>query len=49
MYHLREFVREELTQGEHPQMIMRLGVTEEDAGTLRRPLSEVVARPGERD
>ena len=49
MYHLREFVREELTQGEHPQMIMRLGVTEEDTGTLRRPLSEVVARPGERD
>ncbi len=42
LYHLREFVRQELLEGEYPQMIMRLGVTMEDAGTLRRPLSEVI-------
>lgn len=42
MYHLREFVRQELLDGEYPQMIMRLGVTDERSGTIRRPLSEVV-------
>ncbi|MEV5408824.1 hypothetical protein AB0K60_08300 [Thermopolyspora sp. NPDC052614] len=42
LYHLREFIRQEMLEGEYPQMIMRLGVTAEDAGTLRRPLSEVI-------
>lgn len=44
LYHLREFIRQEMLEGEHPQMIMRLGIAEEDAGTLRRPLSEVIER-----
>jgi Nitroreductase len=46
MHHLREFVREELLDGEYPQMIMRLGITGEDSGTLRRPLAEVFAGAG---
>lgn len=39
---LREFLRLELFSGEHPQMIMRLGVTFEEKGTPRRPLSDVL-------
>ncbi|MGR6917449.1 Acg family FMN-binding oxidoreductase [[Actinomadura] parvosata] len=39
---LREFLRRELCSGEHPQMIMRLGVTFEDKTAVRRPLSDLV-------
>ncbi|MFF4189678.1 Acg family FMN-binding oxidoreductase [Nonomuraea sp. NPDC001831] len=39
---LREFLRQELFSGEHPQMIMRLGVTFDDRETPRRPLSDVL-------
>ncbi|GII92134.1 Acg family FMN-binding oxidoreductase [Sinosporangium siamense] len=42
MHHLREFLREELLSGEHPQMIMRLGVPEETLGTPRRPLDDML-------
>ncbi|WP_235558520.1 Acg family FMN-binding oxidoreductase, partial [Sphaerimonospora mesophila] len=35
--HLREFLRQELLSGEHPQMIMRLGVTLEVPEGARRP------------
>ncbi|GAA2213937.1 nitroreductase family protein [Nonomuraea monospora] len=39
---LREFLRHELCSGEHPQMIMRLGVTFDDKGAVRRPLTDLV-------
>ena len=40
---LRDFLRDELLSGEHPQMIMRLGVTFDDVGEMpRRPLSDVL-------
>ncbi|MEO3789549.1 hypothetical protein ABGB14_05020 [Nonomuraea sp. B10E15] len=39
---LREFMRQGLCSGEHPQMLMRLGVTFDEKGSVRRPLSEVV-------
>ncbi|MFC4061597.1 Acg family FMN-binding oxidoreductase [Planomonospora corallina] len=42
MFHLREFVRQELCSGEHPQMIMRLGFTFDDTPGVRRPLEEVL-------
>ncbi|MEO3867613.1 nitroreductase family protein [Nonomuraea sp. B12E4] len=43
MSRLREFMRHELCSGEYPQMIMRLGVTFDDKGSVRRPLSEIMA------
>ncbi|MGP3919030.1 Acg family FMN-binding oxidoreductase [Nonomuraea sp. 10N515B] len=39
---LREFTRQELCSGEYPQMIMRLGITFDDKGSMRRPLSEII-------
>ncbi|MFI7700587.1 Acg family FMN-binding oxidoreductase [Nonomuraea sp. NPDC049480] len=39
---LREFMRQELCSGEYPQMIMRLGVTFDEKGSMRRPLSEII-------
>jgi len=42
MYHLREFLRQELFSGEYPQMIMRLGITQEEGSTRRRPLEEII-------
>ncbi|TMR93615.1 Acg family FMN-binding oxidoreductase [Nonomuraea basaltis] len=42
MQHLREFLRQELCSGEYPQMIMRLGITFEAKGAVRRPLSDLV-------
>ncbi|TMR90690.1 Acg family FMN-binding oxidoreductase [Nonomuraea basaltis] len=42
MHHLREFVREELCSGAYPQMIMRLGITFNAKGAVRRPLSDLV-------
>lgn len=42
MYHLREFLRQELCSGEQPQMIMRLGIAFDERAATRRPLSEVL-------
>ncbi|MFF4624510.1 Acg family FMN-binding oxidoreductase [Nonomuraea jabiensis] len=42
MHHLREFLRQELCSGDYPQMIMRLGITFDAKGAVRRPLSDVV-------
>lgn len=42
MAHLREFLRQELCSGEYPQMIMRLGITFDAKGAVRRPLSDLV-------
>ncbi|UBU09475.1 Acg family FMN-binding oxidoreductase [Nonomuraea gerenzanensis] len=39
---LREFLRRELCSGEHPQLVMRLGVTFDDKGAVRRPLADLV-------
>ncbi|GIH81571.1 Acg family FMN-binding oxidoreductase [Planobispora longispora] len=39
---LREFIRGRLCSGEYPQMLMRLGVTSEEAGSMRRPLTEIL-------
>ncbi|MGV9773111.1 Acg family FMN-binding oxidoreductase, partial [Streptosporangium sp. NPDC003464] len=42
MPHLREFLRQELLSGEHPQMIMRLGYTSGTGGGVRRPVTDVL-------
>ncbi|GAT67064.1 nitroreductase family protein [Planomonospora sp. ID91781] len=42
MFHLREFLRQEICSGEYPQMIMRLGFTFDDTPGVRRPVSEVL-------
>ncbi|MGP4103947.1 Acg family FMN-binding oxidoreductase [Nonomuraea sp. KM90] len=42
MDQLREFIRQEVCSGRYPQMIMRLGVTFDDKGSVRRPLSELL-------
>ncbi|GAA4592229.1 NAD(P)H nitroreductase [Planotetraspora phitsanulokensis] len=42
MHDLREFIRWHVCGGAFPQMIMRLGVALEDAGSVRRPASEVL-------
>ncbi|GAA4950277.1 hypothetical protein HD597_002537 [Nonomuraea thailandensis] len=42
---LRAFLRRELCSGEHPQMIMRLGVTFDGTSAVRRPLADLVDRP----
>ncbi|MEV0387387.1 nitroreductase family protein [Nonomuraea sp. NPDC050643] len=42
MFHLRAFVRHELCSGQHPQMIMRLGITREDKDAVRRPLADLL-------
>ncbi|WP_113701551.1 Acg family FMN-binding oxidoreductase [Nonomuraea lactucae] len=41
-YHLREFLRQELCSHEYPQMIMRLGITFDDKGGVRRSLPEML-------
>lgn len=40
--HLRAFLSEELCSGAHPQMVMRLGITFDEHGAVRRPVSDVV-------
>ncbi|MGS2644596.1 Acg family FMN-binding oxidoreductase [Streptosporangium sp. LJ11] len=42
MFHLREFLRQELCSQEYPQMIMRLGITFDDSQGVRRPVTEVL-------
>jgi nitroreductase len=42
MHDLREFIRRHICAGAFPQMIMRLGFTLDDAGSVRRPSSEVL-------
>ncbi|MEU4410949.1 hypothetical protein AB0F88_41135 [Streptosporangium sp. NPDC023963] len=42
MFHLREFLRQELCSQEYPQMIMRLGITFDDSQGVRRPATEVL-------
>ncbi|MFC4590985.1 Acg family FMN-binding oxidoreductase [Sphaerisporangium corydalis] len=44
MCELREFLRGHLLSGEHPQMIMRLGMALTETSSVRRPASEVVDR-----
>jgi hypothetical protein len=46
MFHLREFLRHELLSGEYPQMIMRLGFTDDDSEAVRRPITEVLEERG---
>ncbi|MFD0660455.1 Acg family FMN-binding oxidoreductase [Thermocatellispora tengchongensis] len=45
MYHLRDFLRREVFADAYPQMIMRLGVTDEPGATRRRPLDEIFTEP----
>ncbi|MFC4530728.1 Acg family FMN-binding oxidoreductase [Sphaerisporangium dianthi] len=42
MPQLREFLRDQVCSGEHPQMIMRLGYVAEEGTSVRRPATEVV-------
>ncbi|MBB2910816.1 hypothetical protein FHS43_002079 [Streptosporangium becharense] len=42
MFHLREFLRQEVCSDEYPQMIMRLGVTFDQSKGVRRPISEIL-------
>ncbi|MFG3436471.1 Acg family FMN-binding oxidoreductase [Nonomuraea sp. NPDC047897] len=42
MYHLREFLRQEVCGHEYPQMIMRLGITFDEGSTVRRSLPDVL-------
>jgi hypothetical protein len=42
MFHLREFLRQELCSQEYPQMIMRLGITFDDSQGVRRPVTDVL-------
>lgn len=42
MYHLREFLRQEVCGHEYPQMIMRLGITFDDGSSVRRSLPEML-------
>ncbi|GII03850.1 Acg family FMN-binding oxidoreductase [Planobispora takensis] len=42
MFHLREFLRQELCSGEYPQMIMRLGFSFDGTAAVRRPVEEVL-------
>ncbi|WP_433380678.1 Acg family FMN-binding oxidoreductase [Streptosporangium sp. CA-115845] len=46
MFHLREFLRQELLSGEHPQMIMRLGFTSDESEGVRRPVTDVLEERG---
>ncbi|MEV7007524.1 nitroreductase family protein [Streptosporangium sp. NPDC051022] len=46
MFHLREFMRQELLSGEYPQMIMRLGFTPDEGRSVRRPIAEVLEERG---
>lgn len=41
---LRQFIRTRFCSGDHPQMILRLGVADSELTTVRRPLGEVVAQ-----
>jgi nitroreductase len=42
MFHLREFLRQELCSQEYPQMIMRLGITFDGSKGVRRPVTDVL-------
>jgi hypothetical protein len=42
MFHLREFLRQELCSQEYPQMIMRLGITFDDTEGVRRPVTDTL-------
>ncbi|MFF5210601.1 Acg family FMN-binding oxidoreductase [Streptosporangium sp. NPDC000396] len=42
MFHLREFLRQELLSGEYPQMILRLGFTLDESEGVRRPVADVL-------
>ncbi|GAA3447073.1 Acg family FMN-binding oxidoreductase [Planomonospora venezuelensis] len=42
MFHLREFLRQELCSGEYPQMVMRLGFSFDEGVSVRRPVAEVL-------
>ncbi|GAA2899054.1 nitroreductase family protein [Streptosporangium fragile] len=42
MFHLREFLRQEVCSEEYPQMIMRLGVTFDRSEGVRRPVDEML-------
>lgn len=42
MFHLREFLRQELLSGEYPQMVMRLGFAVDESEGVRRPVTEVL-------
>lgn len=46
MPELREFIRKHVCSGAYPQMIMRLGFAVDEAGSVRRPPSEVVEELG---
>ncbi|WP_326639825.1 nitroreductase family protein [Streptosporangium sp. NBC_01755] len=46
MFHLREFLRQELLSGEYPQMIMRLGFTSDESEGVRRPVTDVLEERG---
>lgn len=46
MFHLREFLRQELLSGEYPQMIMRLGFSSDEGVGVRRPVTEVLEEQG---
>ncbi|MEV8634841.1 nitroreductase family protein [Streptosporangium sp. NPDC051023] len=46
MFHLREFMRQELLSGENAQMIMRLGFTGDEGVGVRRPVGEVLEDRG---
>ncbi|GAA0926098.1 Acg family FMN-binding oxidoreductase [Nonomuraea longicatena] len=40
--HLRDFLRERVCGGAHPQMLMRLGVAPEEGRRVRRPLTDLL-------
>ncbi|MBG0831312.1 nitroreductase family protein [Planomonospora sp. ID67723] len=42
MFHLREFLRQELCSGDYPQMIIRLGFSFDETVSVRRPVAEVL-------
>lgn len=42
MYHLREFLRQEICAGEYPQMIIRFGFVFETGPGVRRPAAETL-------
>jgi hypothetical protein len=39
---LRDLIRIQLSNGAHPQMVLRLGTTGQAAATVRRPVEEVL-------
>ena len=39
---LREFIKDQFCDGAHPQLVVRLGVTNRAALSVRRPVDEVL-------